>query len=303
MNLDEHARKRIELIYKQCINAGINTLPIVKKDYNYEITVNDEKEKIKIQVYFGKKGVKTILQGNLDSRLYKTVNELILDEPKLNLSEGLIIEPEQYIGTDECGKGDFFGPLVIAAVYVNQDSIIELRNVGVRDSKELSDYQITRIADQIRNIIPGDKIEVVNINPAKYNQLYEKFNNLNKILNWAHSKAISNLLVNSNSIKVITDKFSKSDLNIMNDVKHAHVDFIQLHGAEKFIGVAAASIIARDTFNKWFIQKERIGLKLSKGSSIIVERNAKDLLSKLGEERFSEFAKLHFKTYKRIKKI
>ncbi len=303
MNLVDQAKKKIELIFKHCINAGINTLPIVKKDYNYEIAVHDEKEKIKIQVYFGKKGLKTIIQGNLDSKLYKTVNELILDEPPLNLPENTIIEPEQYIGTDECGKGDFFGPLVIAAVYVNKDSIIKLKNIGVRDSKELSDYQITRIAEQIRNIIPVDKIEIVNINPAKYNQLYEKFNNLNKILNWAHSKAISNLLVNSNSVKVITDKFSKSDLNIMNDVKHAHVDFIQLHGAEKFIGVATASIIARDTLIKWFIQKEKNGLKLSKGSSIIVERNAKELLSKLGEENFSEIAKLHFKTYKRIKKF
>lgn len=302
MNLEEHAKKKIDSIHRLCINAGIKTLPPVKKDYNYEINVQDANEKIKIQVYFGKKGVKTIIQGNLDSKLHKTINDLILDEPHLNLTDHHIDEPDRYIGTDECGKGDFFGPLVVAAVFVNTDSIIKLKKIGVCDSKKLNDNQINHIAKLIRNIIPESMIEVVNINPEKYNQLYKKFNNLNKLLNWAHSKAISNLLSSTNSAKVITDKFSRSDLNIMNDVKYSNVDFIQLHGAEKYIGVAAASIIARETFNKWFSQKEKGGLKLSKGSSIIVERNAKNLLSKFGEDKFKEIAKLHFKTYNKINK-
>lgn len=301
MNLSDDAKKKIKLIHKRCIDSGLTSSSISQKEYNFEFTVQDLKDKIKVQVYFGKKGIKTIIQGNLNSKLYRTINDLILDEPKLNLEDPDFIEPDEYIGTDECGKGDFFGPLVVAAVFVNKETKIKFKKIGVRDSKDLNENQITQISKLIREIVPANMIEIVSISPEKYNQLYDKFNNLNKLLNWAHSKAISNLIHVTNSIKVITDKFSRSDLNIMNDINHSHVDFVQLHGAEKYIGVAAASIVARDTFNKWFKQKDKIGIHLAKGSSDLVENSARELFIKLGEEKFSHLAKLHFKTFKKIK--
>lgn len=300
MTLENMAKKKIDLLQKRILGTGMRFSSPVKKEYNYEFSVEKEKQKIKIQVYFGKKGVKTILQGDLNSALYKTVSTLILDEPKLSFSESNIKEPHEYIGTDECGKGDFFGPLVVAAVFVNEKTKNSLARIGVRDSKDLSDYQILSFAKEIKRII-GSNYQVVQINPRKYNELYEQLSNLNKLLNWAHSKAIDNLLDNTSCKYVITDKFSKKELDVVSLSKHSDVEFVQETKAEKYIGVAAASILARDSFLDWFEIHERNGMKLPKGSSIDTEKFAKQLFQKIGKEKLNELAKLHFKTFTKIK--
>lgn len=300
MVVEEKAKNQIVLIQHQCEKAGFSISQLSRKDYNYEFTANSGKEKIKVQVYFGKKGIKTILQGDLNSNLYKTINNLILDEPKLNLSDFSLKEPGKYIGSDECGKGDFFGPLVVAAVFVNEETKKLLAKIGVRDSKDLSDYMITPLAKEIKKIV-GKNFEIVRINPHKYNELYKQFNNLNKLLNWAHSKAIDNLLDNTACKYVITDKFSKKELDVVSLSKHSDVEFIQETKAEKYIGVAAASILARDSFVDWFESHSRKGLVLPKGSSIETEKFAKKLLQKIGEEKLNELGKLHFKTFAKIK--
>lgn len=300
MIVEEKAKNQIELMKLQCEKSGMIISPLSRKDYNYEFTANRGKEKIKIQVYFGKKGVKTILQGDVNSNLYKTVNNLILDEPKFDLQDNEFKEPEEYIGSDECGKGDFFGPLVVAAVFVNKGTRKQLKKIGVRDSKDLSDSMIASLAREIKNII-GTNFEIVKINPHKYNELYEQFNNLNKLLNWAHSKAIDNLLDNTMCKFVITDKFSKKELDVVSLSKHSDVEFIQETKAEKYIGVAAASILARDSFVDWFESHSDKGMVLPKGSSIETENFAKKLLQKIGEDKLSELAKLHFKTFAKIK--
>ena len=300
MIVEEKAKNQIELMKHQCEKSGIIISPLDRKDYNYEFTANNGKEKIKIQVYFGKKGVKTILQGDVNSNLYKIINNLILDEPKLDLKDTEFKEPEEYIGSDECGKGDFFGPLVVAAVFVNKGTRKLLAKIGVRDSKDLNDNIITSLSREIKKII-GVNFEIVRINPHKYNELYKQFNNLNKLLNWAHSKAIDNLLDNTKCKFVITDKFSKKELDVVSLSKHSDVEFIQETKAEKYIGVAAASILARDSFVDWFESHAAKGLVLPKGSSIETENFAKKLLQKIGEEKLSELGKLHFKTFAKIK--
>ncbi|MCX6170117.1 MAG: ribonuclease HIII [Ignavibacteriales bacterium] len=300
MEIEDKAKKQIESLRLQCEKEGLFNSQLSKKDYNYEFTVNSGKEKIKVQVYFGKKGIKTILQGDLKSNLYKKLNNLILDEPKLDLNDSSFIEPVKYIGSDECGKGDFFGPLVVAAVFVNEETKKQLTKVGVRDSKDLSDNMITLLAKEIKHII-GENFEIVRVNPHKYNELYKQFNNLNKLLNWAHSKAIDNLLDNTMCKFVITDKFSKKELDVVSLSKHSDVEFIQETKAEKYIGVAAASILARNSFVDWFESHSRKGLVLPKGSSIETEKFAKKLLQKIGEEKLSELGKLHFKTFAKIK--
>lgn len=306
MTLEEKAKLQTELISNRCIGTGLIISNAVKKDFNFEFNAHDGKEwesipsgKVKIQVYFGKKGIKTIIQGDSNSELFKKINSLVLDEPKLDFKKPLFKEPKEYIGTDECGKGDFFGPLVVAAVFVNEETKNSLHRIGVRDSKDLSDYQITSLAKEIKKIV-GNKFQIVRINPQKYNELYERFANLNKLLNWAHSKAIDNLLDNTSCKYVITDKFSKKALDVVSLSKHSDVEFVQETKAEKYIGVAAASILARDSFVDWFETLERKGLKLPKGSSIETEKFAKQLFQKIGKEKLNELAKLHFKTFKKI---
>src|SRR3990170_3074878 len=102
------------------------------------------------------------------------------------------------IGTDESGKGDYFGPLVIAGVSCNLELEEKLKALNVRDSKVVSDNQVKVIAEKIKQISP---FNLVVIGPEKYNQLYDKMKNLNKLLAWGHARVIENLL-NSSTTKV-----------------------------------------------------------------------------------------------------
>ena len=300
MNLQEKANKHIQHLRKLTGNSNLYSDEIVLKQYNYEFNTISGKSSVKVQVYFGKKGIRTIVQGDEKSELFKKVKDTISDELTFDLADPEFNEPKEYIGTDECGKGDFFGPLVVAAVYVEAASKEKLLKIGVRDSKDLSDYQINLIAKEIKKIIPN-YYSIISINPQKYNEVYKQFGNLNNLLNWAHSKALSNLLEKVDCKTVITDKFSNKDLEISSLSKYSNVEFIQETKAEKYVGVAAASIIARESFLDWFENKAHKGLNLPKGSSTETEVFAKKLLTKIGEQQLNELVKSHFKTYKKIK--
>ena len=299
MDLEQKAKKKVNDYHRQLKNFGLVTDRIEKKQYSFEFSVSNGKNKIKVNVYFGKKGLKSVLQGDEKSDFFAKVKNPIIDEPELLLRTSNLVEPEKYIGTDECGKGDFFGPLVVGAVYVDNQTKPELIKLGVRDSKELSEYQIGFLAKEIRKIVKNN-FEIIKITPLKYNELYDQFKNLNKLLNWAHSKAIENLIERTNCKYVITDKFSKAELLITSSSKFSNTEFVQIEKAERFIGVAAGSILARDVFNHWFISHLQKGLNLPKGASGNVELYASNLLKKIGEEKIVEIAKLHFKTFKKI---
>jgi ribonuclease HIII len=300
MTIEEKAKQKIESIKARLQKEKIAVTDISQKDYNFEFSAEQSKSKVKVQVYFGKKGVKVIFQGDDKSDLFKKVRNLSLDEPVLDLADQPFNEPEEYIGTDECGKGDFFGPLVAAAVYVNDKTKVLLRQAGVRDSKDLSDFQIKICAKDVKRIV-GVNYSAIRINPEKYNQIYEQFGNLNKLLNWAHSKAVSNLLDNIKCKFIITDKFCNKELDISSLEKHSDVEFLQETKAEKYVGVAAASILARESFLEWFDNNLINGKQFPKGSSEQTEHFAKLLLKKINEDEMKKYSKLHFKTYKKIK--
>lgn len=273
-------------------NIG-STLP-VKKDYNYEITASEGPDKCKILVFFGKKGVKTILQGNEHSSLYKRIDSIVFNKSYIPQSEKELEEPAEYIGTDESGKGDIFGPLVIAAVFVDEKSKSRLIKEGVRDSKEIKNGKIQSIAEVIKEIVE-DKFVVLSFPPERYNYLYSQFQNLNKLLNYAHSLVIEELLKKVDSPVIITDQFSKTPLAISGNKQFAHKKFIQLPKGEQYTGVAAASILARDEFENWFTIKETEGLFLLKGASKEVDRQAEGILRNYGKESLIKLTKNHFK--------
>ncbi len=266
MNVKENAFQTISKFKSLLESSVYKTSSLLEKEYNFEFETSLNQKKFKIQVYFGKKGVKTILQGDSNSPEFLTIQNLFLEEPVLDLRQKEISEPEEYIGSDECGKGDFFGPLVTAAVYVNASTQKKLKQIGVRDSKDLSEPQINELAKLIKEIV-GDDYEIVKINPGKYNQLYDQFKNLNKLLNWAHSKAIDYLLTKTKCQTVITDKFINRDLTVTTNANHSSVKFIQETRAEKYMGVAAATIIARNEFNHWLIHQMKLGHISPKGGS------------------------------------
>lgn len=301
MKIEHDAKTHIDRLVEKIKDSGISCTSVERKAYNFETSVSSGKDSLKLLVYFGKKGVKTVMQGNDSSELSSRINNLINDQTSFGFTNKSFEEPDEYIGTDESGKGDFFGPLVTAAFYVDNAVKARLYELGVKDSKELSDFQITKIAAAINSEFP-DHSNIIVINPPKYNELYKKFNNLNKLLNWSHSKAIENLIETKNCSYIITDKFSKQELNISSSDKTRHIEFVQLTKAERFLGVAAASILARDAFNFWFVQQSKNGFDLPKGASAEVEKAAARLLAARGQEKLSELAKTHFKTMEKIRK-
>ena len=300
MTTKEAAFKSIAKIKLILDSQNLSSSAITEKEYDYEMTVKLNSANIKILVYFGKKGLRTVLQGDSNSSEYRIIQDLVMDQSSLHFTRAAITEPNAYIGSDECGKGDFFGPLVVGAVYVEKESVAKLAKMGVRDSKDLNENQIHHLAHEIKMTV-GKQFEVIRITPEKYNGLYSRFANLNKLLNWAHSKSIEKLLDNTGCKFVITDKFSKEDLKVVSSAKYSDVEFVQIEKAEKYIGVAAASILARDNFNSWFLEQTKKGITLPKGASNNIELTASKLLAEYGEEKLGELAKLHFKTYKKIK--
>ena len=302
MDVKKKAFEKIRQFHSTLINrTEYNVSEIENKNYNYEFTVSSPatKEKLKVLVYFGKKGLRTVFQGNDSTQLYKEISNLLMEEPELEFDENELKEPDEYIGTDETGKGDFFGPLVIAAMYVDKNTQTELKKMGVRDSKMLTANQILRLANDIKSRFLDD-FEIIFISPGKYNELYENFGNLNKLLDWAHSKAIENLLKRKKCKTIITDKFSKSALAISNSIENSHIEFHTIPKAEKYTGVAAASILAREQMLNWFAKLENEGIALPKGSSNNIEATANEIISKFGKDKLREIAKLHFKTTKKL---
>ena len=206
-------------------------------------------------------------------------------------------------GVDESGKGDFFGPLVIAGVFVDEETEPVLRKLGVKDSKIIkSPKQIKAIALKIRQAV-GSKFSVVAIGPAAYNRLYGDFNNLNKLLAWGHAKVIETLLEKAPECNdVLSDKFAAEHL-IKNALQERGrtINMRQKTKAESDIAVAAASILARDRF-LWFMEKlsNDAGLELPKGAGAKVSQIAEKIAREQGIESLDNLVKLHFKTYKEI---
>ena len=199
------------------------------------------------------------------------------------------------IGIDESGKGDYFGPLVIAAVRITPADEPDLRLMQVRDSKRISDGRILEMAPDIRRVC---RHSIVAIGPQRYNELYAKIKNLNRLLAWGHARALENMLEHAECPLAISDQFGDERfiLNALLD-KGKKIQLIQRPKAEEDIAVAAASILARAEFLLRLKRlSEEIGLPLPKGASQAVELAARVVVKKFGRERLNTVAKLHFKT-------
>ena len=299
--IKSQAKKEIEEDINHLAEEGFNLSSISENDYNYSVNILSGKNEVKLLVYFGKKGVKKVLQGNKETEYYHKINDLIFGKNLFGFKENEIDEPSNYIGTDESGKGDFFGPLVVAGVLGDKQSLIELKKIGVKDSKELTDSVINKLAGRIKNLVKG-KYEIIAINPAKYNELYSKIGNLNRLLGWAHAKVLENILEKHEVNEAISDKFGDEKL-ITTSLQKKGQELIlnQYTKAERYTAVAAASILARAKFNSWFvIMNKKYNVQLPKGASIKVETSAKEVINNFGRDELKNLVKLHFKTTKKI---
>lgn len=205
-------------------------------------------------------------------------------------------EFEPRIGTDESGKGDYFGYLTIAGVFIDsEDAEKKLIDIGVKDSKLLNDTTIMKLDKVIKKLC---KTSSVSISPIKYNDLYTKLNNLNKLLAWGHARAIENLLMANNCEKVISDQFG--DEMLIKDAlmeRGKKIELIQMPHAESDIAVAAASIIARAEFLRRLTSLSReYKIDFPKGASNKTVEVGKELVNKHGKTILVKVAKIHFKT-------
>ncbi|MCH8273320.1 MAG: ribonuclease HIII [Armatimonadetes bacterium] len=204
---------------------------------------------------------------------------------------------EGRIGVDESGKGDYFGPLVIAACYVGPEHLAELE--GVRDSKRLTDGRAHQLAATIRRTCPH---AVVAIGPAKYNELYAKMRNLNRLLAWGHARAIESVLEQHTADLIVSDQFADAET-----VKKRLFELgrrVRLESrvrAERDIAVAAASVLARAEFlRRLHALSGRWETPLHKGAGPPVVEAGRRFVRQHGSEKLSEVAKLHFKTTKDV---
>jgi ribonuclease HIII len=258
-----------------------------------------QKAKLSVAVY--EKGPKVVVQGKETEDFVRFYLEPeILKEARIGYEE--VLNPEMFephFGIDESGKGDFFGPLVIAGAYVDRDIAHHLLNLGVTDSKRISsDNRIRQLAGEI-NRTPGLISNVVLIGPEKYNLLYEKFANLNDLLAWGHARVIENLLLRKPDCKrSLSDKFANEQVikrALLKQGRQIQID--QRTKAESDIAVAAASILARDKFVQWLENRSKaLGLQLPKGVSAAVKAAAKTVVEKGGPNALEAIAKMHFKT-------
>ena len=253
------------------------------------------------------KSGKCLIQGKGSADFVTFVLEpTVLQEAGLGYEEVLNPESvEPHMGIDESGKGDFFGPIVIASAFVDKGLIDKMREMDVKDSKNItSDKKALDIGRNLRKLL-GNKFSIVKIGPAAYNRLYAKMRNVNTLLAWGHARSIENLLdAVPGCPKAISDQFGRKD-QVQKALmkKGREIELIQRHKAESDMAVAAASIIARESFLRALQDLEKkYEVKFPKGASDLVRASAVELVKQHGPKILLETSKCHFQTADKVLK-
>ena len=266
-------------------------------------------EQGKLNVVFYQSG-KLVVQGRDTGEFVEfTLEPLILKEARLGYEA--VLQPELLLprfGVDESGKGDFFGPLCVAGVYLNERMVKPWQEAGVRDSKRISgDRRIAELADRIRTT-PGVVYSVVPIGNEAYNRLYRSMRSENRLLAWGHARVIENLMLQRHRmdplpVRAISDQFATDKATVAKALMSLgrEIELVQRHKAEADLAVAAASILARDEFVRRLRGLgEQFGLVLPKGSSNEVEVAGREFILRHGPASLTKVAKMHFRTAARV---
>ncbi len=257
------------------------------------------KGKLNVTVY--QKGPKVLVQGkDTPDFVTFTLEPEVLGEARLGYEE--ILEPDKFsphFGIDESGKGDYFGPLVIAGVFTNAESARRLIDAGIMDSKRItSAARIRQLAAVIRST-PQCVSEMVSIGPERYNEMHASFRNLNRLLAWGHARVIEKLVAaRPDCPRALSDQFARPEvLQRALREKKLSITLEQRTKGESDIAVAAASILARERFIDWMDKaSEACGVKLPLGASDAVIDAARQLVARHGADALGKAAKLHFRT-------
>ena len=232
--------------------------------------------------------------------------EVTNSDDKKNDKKKEYVDPKIYnstsIGSDEVGTGDYFGPIVVTAAYVEKNQISYLEDLGVKDSKKMTDEKILEV---VPKIIKEIKYESIILSNSEYNEKYKSGYNMNKLKAILHNKVLGALKQNVNNYDyIVVDQFAekyvyfsylKESNNVVRDITFL------TKGEDKCLAVACASLISRFIFLKEFAKiSESVGILIPKGASDKVDEVAKKILEKHGIEKLHEIAKLNFKNTEKI---
>ena len=253
--------------------------------------------------YYAKRG-KLVVQGSGADEFLEFV---MLIDPRTGVSavkqSAHSVDKTPHFGVDESGKGDYFGPLVIAGVYSDERTADALVKLGCKDSKAIpDDKKIAAIVAKIMQL-PGIAYEVVCIGPKRYNELYAEFSNLNRLLAWGHARVIAALHEKVPSCtRALSDQFANEwVLKTALGKRRVPVQLEQRTKAESDVAVAAASILARARFVKWMQDTAAAaGCDMPLGCAAHVTKAARAFVDKHGQDRLCDVAKLHFKTTAKV---
>ena len=289
----EIGERDVEKLREVLIRDGFE---LVEKPYAF---YGARRGKLNITVY--EKGPKVLIQGKETEEFVQfTLEPEILGEARLGYEE--VHQPEMFqphFGIDESGKGDYFGPLVIAGVYTDSESTRTLMKAGVMDSKRVSSRdRIMALSGVIRKT-QGVETSVVLIGPRRYNELYSKIDNLNELLAWGHARVIKDLAgLVPECPRALSDQFANPRvLERALARQEVKVELEQRTKGESDVAVAAASIVAREAFVTWIEEGSanwEVPLPLGAGAPVL--EAGRDFISRHGREQLVEIAKLHFKT-------
>lgn len=274
--------------------------------YGHQFTMLKGDEKVTLTAYNGKKGRKLVWggsSGSLSAALQAAVNgEQVDAQDPLQQKQFSGI----WAGSDESGKGDFFGPLVVAAVAVDNATATKLSAAGVKDCKLLTDKKILELETAIKEIALS--YSVLELKPEVYNLRYEQVRkesgNLNRLLGYGHIAALSKVLQEQPACSgALIDQFTTSDAVIKAlTAKFSAVEFRQQPRAESNIAVAAASILARAQFlHRMDVLSEQAGFTLPKGGGTAATEAAQQLADQYGKDALRGYVKLHFANYAKLK--
>jgi len=289
---------------------GFQVNPYRDIDYGLQFLVSFSDESELLRIYEGKKGLRVdysqIKNEAFTNAIQKVLSDIeeqikpmqpLYDPGEKDVEKRLFNEadPDDLIGVDESGKGDYFGPLVVAAVRIDAETREKLEGLGIQDSKKLSHNAISHLAAHIMQRCQHTLIVMGN---ESYNDIYDKFQNLNHILAWAHMKVIEDNLKQGYCPNVLCDQFASPSLlkNALR-AKKLDVTLYQRPRAESNLAVACASILARFHFvDQLDKMSAAYDTTFPKGSSRRVLEFARSFVETHGKDALNNVAKVHFKT-------
>ncbi len=256
-------------------------------------------------------GIGADIEASFWTEQERVLNNKIIDtstkeKEKQEKEEKKTFINEASVGSDEVGTGDYFGPLVVTASYVSKENIAYMQNLGVRDSKKLTDEKIIKIAPELIKKIPHTTIILSN---KEYNDYHSTDINMNKIKAILHNKCLLSLIKkdNINYSKIVVDQFEPPK-NYYAHISKApervtNITFMT-KAEDQCMSVAASSIISRYIFLKEIKKlSERFNIEIPLGASNLVDEVGATLITKYGKDILKDIAKLNFKNTEKINEI